>query len=122
METFKVVVQGKLSMIRAREVIGWNPEFIDEEDESEDEDNETFSNAYKEDEDNETFSNAYKEEEMEKDESPNKEDEAEGPNYNPVDNKTCRILPPHQHAHRVLHQTHPCNMGRISRSNSNKAQ
>ncbi|KAL4561938.1 hypothetical protein LXL04_034123 [Taraxacum kok-saghyz] len=43
METFKVIVQGKVFILRAREVIGWNPEFMEEEEEDIDEDNESLS-------------------------------------------------------------------------------
>ena len=34
MESFKIVIKGKISVIRAREIIGWNPEFIDEDNEN----------------------------------------------------------------------------------------
>ncbi|KAL4557832.1 hypothetical protein LXL04_036026 [Taraxacum kok-saghyz] len=37
----KVIVQGKVFHIRAREVIGWNPEFVEDEEEDNEEDNDT---------------------------------------------------------------------------------
>ncbi|KAL4587954.1 hypothetical protein LXL04_000831 [Taraxacum kok-saghyz] len=43
METFKVIVQGKVFILRAREVIGWNPEFVEEEEDDEEEDNDNSS-------------------------------------------------------------------------------
>ncbi|KAL4568139.1 hypothetical protein LXL04_023741 [Taraxacum kok-saghyz] len=47
METFKVIVQGKVFHIRAREVIGWNPEFVEEEEEDDEEENDSISSAFK---------------------------------------------------------------------------
>ncbi|KAI3722133.1 hypothetical protein L2E82_33161 [Cichorium intybus] len=40
MESFKVIVQGKITVVRAREVIGWNPEYINEDEESDEEESE----------------------------------------------------------------------------------
>ncbi|PWA64388.1 ARM repeat superfamily protein [Artemisia annua] len=34
METFKIIIKGKVSVIRVREIIGWNPEFVEEDNET----------------------------------------------------------------------------------------
>ncbi|GJR72161.1 hypothetical protein Tco_0084526 [Tanacetum coccineum] len=34
MESFIILIKGKISVIQAREIIGWNPEFIDEDNEN----------------------------------------------------------------------------------------
>ncbi|GJQ94994.1 RNA-directed DNA polymerase, eukaryota [Tanacetum coccineum] len=31
MESFKIIIKGKVSVIRARKIIGWNPEFVEQE-------------------------------------------------------------------------------------------